>query len=98
MDFSNLVSDNVSYNLNTATNLFPALAGPAGAYADNTMAFTVLTRNATSKLFFVYVNGAFQLSYVDTPGYANFTVGTAHFFVDDFATEGVAKSRFRTNT
>ena len=86
VDFSNLASDDGYYNLDTATDLYPVLSGPAGAYADNTMAFTVLTRNATSGLFSVYVNGVLQLSNTDTPGYADFAGGIAHFFVDDFAT------------
>lgn len=94
VDFSNRASDNGYYNQNSTAYLYPALAGPAGAYTNNTMAFTVLTRNATSKLFSVYVNGAVQLSYTDTPGYANFAGGIAHFFVDDFATGGEASAGF----
>lgn len=94
VDFRDRASDIGYYNLNTATNLYPALSGPAGAYANNTMAFTVLTRNATSKLFTVYVNGALQFSYTDTPGYANFDGGIAHFFVDDFAVGGEASAGF----
>ena len=86
VDFSNLAADAGYYNYGTQTNLYPTFFGPGGAYADNTMAFTVLTRNATSGQFAVYVNGVFQGSVIDTPGHANFSPGIAHFFVDDYAT------------
>ena len=94
VDFRDRLSDIGYYNQNMAANLFPAVAGPASAYTDNTMAFTVLTRNATSNLFSVYVNGVLQLSYADASGYANFTVATAYFFVDDYVSGGEASGGF----
>ncbi len=92
VDYSNLTLDAGYYNYFTQTNLYPSLYGPSGAYADNTMAFTVLTRNATSGLFTVYVNGVFHGSVADGPGYADFTGGIAHFFVDDYPTSQLEAS------
>ena len=52
------------------------------------LAFTVLTRDATSNLFSAYVNGVLQLSFIDAAGQGDFTSpgGLARFFEDDFAT------------
>jgi hypothetical protein len=87
VDFTDRVSDDGYYAYFTQVNLYPSLFG-GSAYAPNTMAFTVLTRDATTDLFSVYVDGVFEGSVIDTPGYANFTAanGIARFFEDDNAT------------
>ena len=59
----------------------------------NTLAFTVLTRDATTQLFSIYVNGVLQNSFIDNLNRGDFTAaaGLARFFEDDFNT-GQAES------
>ena len=87
VDFKDRASDNGAYALNNSPNFYPAGTG-AAVYANGVPAFTVYTRDASTKLFTAYVNGAPQVSFTDTNGWGDFTAtnGIARFFEDDFPT------------
>lgn len=88
VDFKNLSSDNGYYDINGLAQLYNAGTGPSAVYGANTLAFTVLTRDAATQLFSFYVNGALQNSFIDSANLADFseTAGLARFFEDDFRT------------
>jgi hypothetical protein len=88
LDYKNLASDNGVYNLSTALNYFNFSTGPSGAFAVNTMARVIVTRDSTTKLVTGYVNGLSQFTFTDSTSDATFT-GTNNiirFFEDDNVT------------
>ena len=88
VDYKDLANDEGYYTYNTEANFWPQIYGPDNAYAPDVLAFTVITRDAATGLFAMYVNGVQQGSFLDTFGDADFTApnGLAHFFIDDFVT------------
>ncbi|MBA4066458.1 MAG: hypothetical protein C0501_22650 [Isosphaera sp.] len=92
IDFQNRASDNGFYTLDTALNFFPQATGPDGAFALNTDARVVLTRNDLTDQVVGYVNGVPQFTFVDVGNIAVF--GTPNriinFFIDDTVVTGEA--------
>lgn len=87
VDFKDRASDNGYYDISGAGQLYPTPAAGGGAYAANTLAFTVLTRDASAQLFSFYVNGTLLSQVSDAPGFGDFSAGgLARFFEDDFVT------------
>ena len=84
VDFKNLANDNGWYDYFGAAYFYPGGAG-GPAYTNNAMGLTVLTRDASTKLFTAYVNGVQQVSFTDFAGNADFTApgSIARFFEDD---------------
>ena len=87
VDFQDRSSDNGAYALNDSPNFYPAGTG-GQVYANGVLAFTVLTRDASTGLFNMYVNGVQEVSFTDVNGWGDFTsaAGIARFFEDDFPT------------
>jgi Ca2+-binding RTX toxin-like protein len=85
IDFSNLASDSGLYNINTELELYPEPEGPNGAFAANTTAQLVLTRDGVTKQVVGYVNGVQQFSLTDDNDIAVFAAANniAQFFQDD---------------
>jgi hypothetical protein len=89
VDYLNRTSDNGYYDISTAAQLYSLPAGAPGAYADATIATTVLTRDALTSFFTAYVNGVQQFQVADLGGFGAVTLlSTLHFFEDDFVTGG----------
>jgi len=88
VDFADRSVDAGYYNINGQGQLYSLAAGPSGAYSANTLAFTVLTRDATTQLFSFYVNGVLQNTVADLGGFGDFSAsgGLARFFEDDLRT------------
>jgi hypothetical protein len=88
LDYKNLASDNGVYNLSTDLNYFNASFGPTGAFAANTPARVVITRDAATQVVTGYVDGVSQFSFTDTTNDATFTGtnGIIRFFEDDNVT------------
>jgi hypothetical protein len=88
VDFKDRTIDNGYYDINGRAQLYNFPAGASSVYSANTLAFTVLTRDGASQSFSFYVNGALQGSFIDSPGYGDFTAagGLARFFEDDDGT------------
>jgi hypothetical protein len=72
----------------TALNFYPVTAGPAGAFAANTLARLVITRDAITNAFVGYVNGVQQITFVDSGSLAVFSNNIAHFLRDDSPGQG----------
>ena len=87
VDFKDRTSDNGAYALGDRPNFYPAGTG-GQVYANGVPAFTVLTRDASTGLFNMYVNGVQQVSFTDVNGWGDFTsaAGVARFFEDDYPT------------
>jgi hypothetical protein len=92
IDFQNRTSDDGFYTLGTALNFFPEATGPDGAFAVNTDARVVLTRNDVTDQVVGYVNGVPQFTFVDTGNIAVFSTPTRliNFFIDDTVVTGEA--------
>ena len=88
VDYKNLTMDEGYYAYYSEANSWPWIYGPDQAYTPNNLAFTVITRDASTNVFAMYVNGVQQGSFIDALGDADFTEpnGLAHFFIDDFIT------------
>ena len=88
VDYKDLANDEGYYTYYTEANFWPQIYGPDNAYAPDVLALTVITRDAATGLFAMYVNGVQQGSFTDTFGDADFTApnGLAHFFIDDYVT------------
>ena len=88
VDFKNRGSDNGYYDINGYAQLYPSATGPTAVYSANSLAFTVLTRDAGTQLFSFYVNGALQNQFTDAGNLGDFSTpgGLARFFEDDFNT------------
>jgi hypothetical protein len=94
LDFKDLASDNGIYNLSTDLNFFNFSFGPNGAFAVNTPARVIVTRDSATQLVTGYVNGIAQLSFTDSSSAGTFsaTNGIIRFFEDDSVTGGVESS------
>jgi hypothetical protein len=94
VDFKNLSSENGFYNHAGAVNVYPSSESAATYYSTGVSAFTVLTRDATTQAFAVYVNGALATSFSDASGITTFsgTNGIARFFEDDLLSPGEVPS------
>jgi uncharacterized delta-60 repeat protein len=89
IDFSNLVSDNGFYNLNTSLNFYPVSSGPTGVLQPNVILRIVLTRDGATGRVEGFVNGVQQFSIDDSvTRRAVFTTanGIIQFLNDDSAT------------
>ena len=82
VDFKNLANDNGYYNCFGQAYVIPGGSGGT-PYSNNVMATTVLTRDATTRMFTAYVNGAQALTVSDAAGNDDFTSNIARFFEDD---------------
>ncbi len=87
VDFKDRTDDRGAYALGDRPNFYPAGTG-AQVYANGVLAFTVLTRDASTGLLNMYVNGVQEVSFMDVNGWGDFTSanGIARFFQDDFPT------------
>jgi hypothetical protein len=97
LDFKDRSSDDGFYNYSSSPQFYPTAGGINGSYAPNTLAFTVLTRDASTQLVSFYVNGVLNNSFIDNLNRGDFTStgGLARFFEDDFATaQGEASAGF----
>jgi hypothetical protein len=87
VDYLNRTSDMGYYDISTAAQLYNLTAGPGGAYANGTIATTVLTRDAVTSSFTAYVNGVQQFQVSDFGGFGAVTsLSTLRFFEDDAVT------------
>jgi hypothetical protein len=95
LDFKNRATDAGFYDEGTAARFYNITSGPAGAFANGTMANVVVTRDAGG-VFTAYVNGAQQFSFTDAGGNASFTGPNAiiHFLHDDASVGGEQSSGF----
>lgn len=88
LDFKSGAANSGLYNLSGALNFFPVATGPGGAFAPNTYAQVVLTRDAARQVV-GYVNGVQQFSFTDTSDLAVIDASDRlRFFQDDMAVPG----------
>jgi len=88
IDFKDRTSDNGLYNFNTALDFFPVISGPTGAFAPDTFADVLITRDGATNTFSGYVNGVLQFTFTDSSYLSTFSAAgnIVRFFEDDFAT------------
>jgi hypothetical protein len=85
IDFKDRAADTGFYNLDTSAHFYNIVTGPANAFAPNTNAHVVLTRDSATNQVTAYVNGVQQFVFNDATGEAIFNApnNILHFFIDD---------------
>jgi Ca2+-binding RTX toxin-like protein len=85
IDFNDRADDEGLYNYNTDLNFYDEAEGDPGAFANDTRAQVVLTRNGITKEVVGYVNGIEQFSFTDSNDLGVFGAANniAQFFKDD---------------
>jgi cysteine-rich repeat protein len=83
VDFSNSASDSGIYKLNDGVSFYPVGTYAAGSFVDNQDVFVTITRDATSQLVSLYINGVASGTYTDTGNLYAPSASALYFLMDN---------------
>ena len=83
VDFSNSTLDTGIYELGGGVSFYPVGTFAAGSFVQNEDTFVTLTRDATTRVVNLFINGVASGSYTDTTDLYAPASGTLYFFLDN---------------